>query len=172
MSCTDTQICFDFSGPSSLKFANFKRSFDHVQFDEILQYVAFPPVTLEKKDEEYSRSKKSGIGRTDMVEFFEWLRDEKKVKRIVKVIVDDSPKPAHSDEAIVEALSGFEVEELHWLKIDLDPETISAVSRRIREVYLRWSGNNTALRAWSEPEGLRSLQKLTKVYLDWTPEDV
>jgi hypothetical protein len=107
-----------------------------------------------------------------MVEFFDWLRNEKKVIRIVKVIVDDSSKPAHSDEAIVEALGGFHIEELHWHKMDLDPETILAVNKRIRELYLRWSGSNTALRAWSEPQGLRCLERLTTVYLDWTPEEV
>lgn len=106
-----------------------------------------------------------------MVQFFEWLRETKKVQRIVKVIVDDSREPAHSDEAIVKALNGFDVEELHWLKTDLDPETISLTSgKTVRELYLRWSGNNTVLRGWGELQGLPTLKKLENVYIDLVPE--
>ncbi|THV44375.1 hypothetical protein BGAL_0659g00010 [Botrytis galanthina] len=82
-----------------------------------------------------------------------------------KVIIDDSKIPAHSDEAIENALEGFDVEILDWRKVDLCPEAIWMSSRKLREVYLRWSGNNAVLRGWSEPEGLRRLEHLTKVHL-------
>jgi hypothetical protein len=99
-----------------------------------------------------------------MIFFFQWLRD-KGVQRILKVIVDDLQEPAHSDEAIEEALKGFSVEILDWRKLDICPETICKASDELREVYLRWTGNNATLRAWSEPEGLKKLQQLRKVHL-------
>lgn len=99
-----------------------------------------------------------------MIFFFNWLR-EKGVKRILKVIVDDLEQPSHSDEAIENTLRGFEVEILDWRKIDLCPEVIYKSSKKLKEVYLRWSGNNAVLRAWSEPDGLKKLEELTKVHL-------
>lgn len=98
-----------------------------------------------------------------MIDFFQWLRQKKNVRRIVKVIVDDSQRPAHSDEAIVRALQDLHVEVLHWLKTDLDPVTIHSVSTEIRELYLRWSGNNAVLRGWGEPDGLPKLKFLRTV---------
>lgn len=115
-------------------------------------------------------------GRSDMLFFFDWLRKEKKVERILKVIVDDSSSEPHSDAAIEKALEGFGVESLEWSKLDLDPETLYNATltktspelpptSQLSEVVLRWSGNNAVLRAWGEPEGLRRLPKLKKVYL-------
>lgn len=106
-----------------------------------------------------------------MINFFQWLRSDKEVERIMKVIVDDSREPAHSDEAIIESLHKFDVEQLHWLKTDLDPETISLTcGKTVRELYLRWSGNNTVLRGWGEPQGLPTLKKLETVFIDLVPE--
>jgi hypothetical protein len=147
----------------------FKDSFKHLVFDEVLQYVAFPNVQVHPMPDDLPNSfgsspEVAGKGRSDMMFFFEWLR-EKNVKRIIKVIVDDSAVPAHSDEAIEYALRGFDVEVLDWQKVDLCPETIYRSSEKLREVYLQWSGNNTVLRAWSEPDGLKKFDDLTMVHL-------
>ncbi|RDW67032.1 hypothetical protein BP5796_09781 [Coleophoma crateriformis] len=166
----DTTICFEYAGaPTKVDSDDFKESFRNVKFDTILQYVAFPNVEVHPKPA-LSKSggdaiEVSGRGRTDMIFFFEWLRNEKGVKRILKVIVDDIQDPAHSDEAIETALEGFDVEVLEWRKVDLCPETICNSSDKLREVYLSWSGNNAMLRAWSEPDGLKKLENLTKVHL-------
>ncbi|CAN8104024.1 unnamed protein product [Discula destructiva] len=169
----DTQICLDCSSHrSSVMMRTFMKSFEQVRLDPVLQYVAFPSITIEKGGANESRisSESHGAGRRDIIEMFDWLRDEKKVTRIIKVIVDDSQYPAHSDDAIVKALSGFQVEELHWLKTDLDPVTIREVSSEIRELYLRWSGNNAVLRGWGEQEGLMLLKNLECVYIDVVAE--
>lgn len=43
-----------------------------------------------------------------MVVFFDWLRNEERgVKHIIKVIVDDLDMPSHTDEAIEQALADF-----------------------------------------------------------------
>ncbi|KAJ8067222.1 hypothetical protein OCU04_004586 [Sclerotinia nivalis] len=163
------QICFDFLGGSlEVDPEEFKASFEHVELDSVLQYVAFPNVQVHPApDPPYAldRSTGGGKGRCDMMFFFQWLRQDKGVKRILKVIVDDSVAPVHSDEVIESALQGFDVEILDWRKTDLCPEAIWKSSEKIREVYLRWSGNNAVLRGWSEPEGLRRFEDLTKVHL-------
>ncbi|KAI0467994.1 peptidase S8/S53 domain-containing protein [Xylaria cf. heliscus] len=168
----DRRICFDFPGRSTVRFEAFKMGFQSVKFDEVLQYVALPSVRFEKKNSNEEMSSKMGHGRKDIITIFEWLRKAKKVKRIVKVIVNDFEKPSHSDRAIVESLKGLHVEELQWLKTDLDPETILNVSEDIRQLRLRWSGSNTALRAWSDPCGLRKLQHLDTIQLDLEGDEV
>ena len=163
----ETQICFDYFGaPPEVDPDKFKASFKNIDFDDVLQYVAFPNVRVRPELPDFIGNSPGvrGKGCCDMMFFFEWLR-EKNVKRILKVIVNDLDEPAHSDEAIEKALSGFEVEILDWQKVDLCPETMYRSSKKLKEVHLRWSGNNTVLRAWSELDGLRRLGDLTKVYL-------
>lgn len=116
----------------------FIESFKHVKLDTVLQYVAFPNVRLNPApDYPYAldKSTEDSNGRCDMMFFFQWLKD-KGVKRILKVIVDDSNTPAHSDEAIEKAFQGFDVEILDWRKVDLCPKTIWTSSRKLREVHL------------------------------------
>jgi hypothetical protein len=107
-----------------------------------------------------------GKGRTDLVLLFKWLRNEKGVKTILKVIVEDLQEPAHSDEAIEDALEGAGVEDWDWRKTDLCSEVIYKVAPKARIVHLYWSGNNPTLRGWSEAEGLAKLKDLEKVILN------
>ncbi|KAL6792270.1 subtilisin-like protein [Trichoderma sp. SZMC 28013] len=165
------------------------------QFDRVLQYVTFPQVEVAVKGRLTDRQigaekgKQEHLGRKDMVHFFNWLY-EKGVRHIIRVSVNDSGDPGekiHTDQAIQQCLERFVVESLDWQKTDLDPETILRVSarslekaaptsedpknvellpdRQLRELRLRWSGNNAVLRAWSEPEGLPLLPRLERVYL-------
>ncbi|KAG9237404.1 hypothetical protein BJ875DRAFT_453856 [Amylocarpus encephaloides] len=163
-------ICFDYLGaPSKVNPEEFKDSFEHVKLDSVLQYVAFSNLEVRPAPEfPYSLDnpvEAEGKGRCDMMFFFEWLRQDKGVKRILKVIVEDLDTPAHSDEAIEKTLEGFNVEILDWRKTDLCPETMYTSSSKLREIYLRWSGNNAVLRSWSEPDGLRRFEDLEKVHL-------
>lgn len=103
-------------------------------------------------------------GRSDMVFLFNFLRN-KGVKRVIRVIVDDTLTLAHSDEAIEKALGGLKVEVWDWKKFDLCTETIVTAAPDTREVCLYWSGNNAVLRGWSEPGGLKLLKELRKVNL-------
>lgn len=58
-----------------------------------------------------------------MVVFFDWLRKEERgVKRIIKVIVDDLNQPSHTDEAIEKALTGF-VSQFSFLRDEQLPMT-------------------------------------------------
>jgi hypothetical protein len=108
--------------------------------------------------------KPDGKGRSDMAFLFNFLRN-KGVKRVIRVIVDDTLDPAHSDEVIEKSLGGLKVEIWDWKKIDLCTETIVTAAPDVREVCLYWSGNNAVLRGWSEQGGLNLLGKLRKVHL-------
>ncbi len=99
-----------------------------------------------------------------MTFLYNFLRN-KSVKRAIRVIVDETLEPSHSDEAIEMALGGLKVEIWDWKKINLCTETIVTAASDAREVCLYWSGNNAVLRGWSEPGGLPQLKKLKKVHL-------
>ncbi|KAF6793390.1 hypothetical protein CSOJ01_13950 [Colletotrichum sojae] len=117
---------------------------------------------------------------TDQLQFFHWFRSWK-VEKILKVVVDDRARP-HGDEKIEEVLAGlhgggeprksFDVEVLDWRKEDLCPETIRNAAPQVRELHLYWSGNNSVLRGWSEPEGLRLLESLRTMTLSYNLQGV
>jgi hypothetical protein len=170
--CPEHQIYFDLYGCGpTISQSWIKSGVDYLKFEDILQYVAVPQVYVEGQPVSQRRVskrplKQDGQGRTDLVFLFKWLKGERNVKTILKVIVDDMQEPAHSDEAIEAALEGMGVEDWDWRKTDLCLEVIHAVAPMSRIVHLYWSGNNATLRGWSEPEGLAKLEKLEKVYLN------
>jgi hypothetical protein len=132
-----------------------------------LQYVALPSLQVEKAPVHAKLKKQQqqdGNGRRDMEFLFDFLR-EKYVKRVIRVIVDDTNDPPHSDESIEKCLGGLGVEVWDWKKIDLCSETILTAAPDVTEVSLYWSGNNAVLRSWSDREGLNLLSKLKKVHL-------
>ncbi|KAI8718222.1 Peptidase-S8 domain-containing protein [Fusarium sp. LHS14.1] len=182
----DVQICFDYEGlPSEIQAHVFNERFGKdrssgIQFDEVLMYVRFPDVTVIHSGRRAPKPR--ALGRQDMEFFFDWLY-AKGVRRILKLEVEDSGKIPHSDEAIQISLDKIMIEHLDWQKSDLDPRVICNISSKadsssvsdddsddgakniLREVTLKWSGNNAVLRAWSEPEGLPQLQKLEVINL-------
>ncbi|KAK8925053.1 Major intracellular serine protease [Metarhizium anisopliae] len=168
----DKELWFDFGPSKKLTKTGFKKHFGHLQFDSALQYVAFPQNTLDKGEDSRHVLRQ---GRTDMVFFFEWLK-QKGVERIIKhnmcrilsgrqVIVEDLKAPSHSDQAIEKSLEPFDVEVLDWRRADLDPVSLASIGQCLREVHLYWSGRNTVLRAWSEKEGLALIKTLETIYI-------
>lgn len=143
-------------------------------FDSVLQYVAVSQLRFTKPELPARKNKSlataaakeaSSRGRRDMEVLFKWLYDEKGVRNIIKVLVHDEEDPPHSDESIETALNRFEVEILDWRKMDLCPVTIFRSCENLREVHLRWSGNNAILRSWSEADGLVRLKKLKLIQI-------
>lgn len=105
---TDKVLWFDFGPRKKLSESEFCKTFNHLEFESILQYVAFPHVDLVTDEGNPPSESRSRVRRNPMVVFFDWLRNEERgVKRIIKVIVDDLDKPSHTDEAIEQALTGF-----------------------------------------------------------------
>ena len=171
---SDRKISFKFppyvpANPQKTSFDGFAESYGSFNLDNALLYVHFGQVDLEQLVLRVRRNETSsdrGTGKKDMQQFFKWLR-KKEVKSIVKVIVEDRKSPAHSDQVIEEALKDLTVEILDWRKYDLCPMAIrnACKSSQLREIHLWWSGNNTTLRSWSEPDGLVKLEKLEHVHL-------
>ncbi|OJJ78086.1 hypothetical protein ASPBRDRAFT_202930 [Aspergillus brasiliensis CBS 101740] len=143
----------------------FRKAFSDIVFEPTLKYVAFPDVSvdLNAETDKTLREDKTIIGRKDMIFFFNWLR-EQQVERIFKVCVEDLNNP-HTDEAIEQALAGFQIEQLDWQKIDLCPKCILRVGDKIETLHLQWSGSNIALRGWSEPAGLAQLPNLRNIII-------
>ncbi|KAG8169744.1 hypothetical protein KVR01_000489 [Diaporthe batatas] len=168
----DKQIYFDLFGTSpEISKTGLVSGLHHLHLEDILQYVAIPRVFIEdessrKQKPSQLQSKPDGSGRTDMTLIFQWLREDKKVKTILKVIVDDLKEPSHSDEAIEACLDGMGVETWDWRKFDLSPDVIHKAAPKVRVVHLYWSGNNAVLLGWSATEGgLKTLKELQKVHL-------
>ncbi|KAI1800411.1 hypothetical protein F4811DRAFT_31450 [Daldinia bambusicola] len=96
---------------------------------------------------------------------FKWLR-KKNVKQIVKLVVKDNPDRNCSDETIETCLDGFDVRYLEWNKADLCVDTIRKKAPNVAHLWLHSSGSNAVLWSWSDSSGLRSLPKLSQVYLN------
>lgn len=159
----DKELWFDF-GPEPLNKINerdFKKRFAHLEFEKVLQYVAFPRVEIERDAKSPDKQPRD---RNDMCFFFDWLR-QKGVQRIIRVEVYDMDMPCHRDETIVEILKPFGVEVLDWCKQDLSPLAISKISSRLREVFLYWSGEDAALKSWTGPQGLALTPTLKRIEL-------
>lgn len=154
---------------------DFKKGYKCTQLEDILQSVYIPNLTIkprpaDKKTESQglqsqpSSPEETGSGRTDFKIIFTWLQKEAKVKKIIKLKVDDSQELAHQDMVIEEAVAPFDVEVLDWVKVDLCGETIAKIAPNIRHLNLYWSGKNAVLRGWSDSDGglagLRSLERI------------
>jgi hypothetical protein len=47
----DKELWFDFGPPKKLRKNEFQKHFGHLQFDSVLQYVAFPQIELIEEDD-------------------------------------------------------------------------------------------------------------------------
>lgn len=159
----------------SIEKSDFITAYGGMKFDQTLHYAAFR--RLEVSDYSPDNPKEWGTthlageskpnGRVDMVFFFRWLFNDKNIRNIIKVIVQDDLEVPHSDEAIEAALGGIDVEILDWRKLDMCPEAIrrACMGSNLRELHLQWSGNNAVLRGWSDREGLAQIKTLERIYI-------
>ncbi|CCT70672.1 related to microbial serine proteinase [Fusarium fujikuroi IMI 58289] len=175
---SDKELSFDLSGmmhpDETLTQKGLTNLLRNINFEDTLQYVWIPRITVEEPQQSKSRTSMrkqikpvpDGAGRSDLVHVFNQLRN-KGVETVLRVFVQDSDpnSPSHSDEAIEKALQGMGVEVWDWNKTDLCTEVIVNVAPKAREIHLYWSGNNAVLRGWSEPGGLAKLTELGLVKL-------
>jgi len=94
-----------------------------------------------------------------LVEVFDMLR-ELKIKRILKVTVEDNSDRPCTDSVIMKCLRDFDVRYLDWQKNDLCIDVVLAVAPRVSELRLYSSGNATVLRGWAASSGLCSLNQV------------
>jgi hypothetical protein len=118
--------------------------------------MAFPDLGVDEIDEtsqkkltpEMARSKNVGYLRA----VFDWLR-KKGVRRILRLVIVDNQEWQCSDETIEECLKGWDIRHLDWNKRDLSIEIIkNGEAAKMVELFLSWSGQNTALLGWSDPD--------------------
>lgn len=162
----DIQLYFNYTGgPPEVKKGQFEATFAATRFCDILKFVSFPASVSVIQDtrlgSNVSMTRTAGHGRRDMEFFSDWLQ-RKGVRHIISMQVYDF-NPCHSDKSIGSVLRSFKIEDLDWRKIDLDPRTIQEACNEVQRLTLWWSGNNTALRAWSEPNGLPALPHLKEI---------
>lgn len=111
----------------------------------------------------------SWIGRSESArKTFEWLRQRKRVRRILKLVVIDDANLPCSDAIIEDCLQGFDVRYLNWNKEDLCVETLrTSGTSNVKELWLSWSGRNSVLHGWSCKEtGLPTLSQVNDLVTD------
>ena len=90
---------------------------------------------------------------------FNMLREEKGIKRILKLTVKDDPAMPCSDRVIEKCLESFDVRYLDWNKPDLCIDIVLAKAPNVTELNLYSSGNNAVLRRWASINGLCGLNQ-------------
>ncbi|OHE93567.1 hypothetical protein CORC01_11164 [Colletotrichum orchidophilum] len=177
---SDRQIDFNLNGKKGeISEEDFTLGYQCAKLEDTLQSVCIPNLTIKplppiqpvgkpdddiKLRQEHPSRRQPVVGRTDLGIIFDWLQNKAKVKKIIKLDVDDSNHPPHCDEAIEKATKPFDIEVWNWVKIDLCCDTIAKVAPKARHIMLYWSGNNAVLRGWSDSRnGLARLQYLEKV---------
>ncbi|KAF4457411.1 Major intracellular serine protease [Fusarium austroafricanum] len=157
--------------------AGIRKFFQDTKFNSVLAYVSLPQAPIKLAVQQHKKFQAPRYS-DDRLFYFEWLHNEKKVDKILKLIVNDTKQP-HRDEVIEEAVGGksgskdglkhdFKVEILKWRKVDLDPTTIGAGAPGVRELHLDWSGSNVALLGWSALDGLPALKHLRQIHLTYS----
>lgn len=140
--------------------------YSKLEYDSALQVVAIGAKVTVKPVGKTTVEK----GRRDLVPLFTWLSEKKKVTSITKVIVEDQGDsyPSQGDEAIIKALSLFQIDILDWRKPDLCPITIQKACPSVYKLHLTWSGLNGMLLAWGGKDGLANLPNLVDIHLEQT----
>ncbi|SPO02208.1 uncharacterized protein DNG_04881 [Cephalotrichum gorgonifer] len=110
------------------------------------------------------------VGSSDFYIFFKWLKQERKVNRVIEVIVEDlepTGRRPHSDKAIKECLSGLKVETWEWRRMDIPADVIfNTCGEHISTLYLYCSGLKAVLQSWADSNGLVRLKHLKYVHVN------
>lgn len=117
-------------------------------------YYSVDPETREKL---YARDSRMDI----VIDFFKWLRNTKKVERIVKLVVRDNQSFPCTDETIEKCLEKFDIRYLDWNKNDICIQTLQKHTGNLRELWVSWSGRNSTLFGWLNKEhGLKCFKQV------------
>jgi len=132
-----------------------------LKYEEILRYVRLPKLPAQPRNGSPTGSgqgRSTGMmGEPEISKLFNWLKNHK-VKKILKVVVEDRAGVPHSDQVIENCLKNFDVEIWDWRKLDLCSYTILAAAPKVRELHLYSSGNRAVLQSWCSTSGLRILE--------------
>jgi hypothetical protein len=134
--------------------------FEHLSFEEVLQSVEFPNLDNHHNEDDPFAPMVAG---NEVQRMLDWLREKKKVRKIIRLNVRDSLHHPHSEEVIETAIAPFDIESLDWKRLDLSIDSIFLAAPNVRELRLYSSGSQAALRHWIGSEGVRKLKEVSLV---------
>ncbi|KAG5791231.1 hypothetical protein H9Q69_009712 [Fusarium xylarioides] len=170
-------ICFDMSHVNS---ANFRVSDiitsmirldlshqQHLKYERILRYAAFPQLDLLVEDRQ---TYKSGCyldkDHDEVFRVLRWLK-EKKVDVIMKLKVPDRLINPHDAKEMASKIDEFEVIDLDWKVLDLSIANLEdGTKQRLEKLHLYSSGNQAVISHWFSAEGIASLRNVCGSQLD------
>jgi len=164
---TEPEIHFDLSeiDTSTIKggIVEHLQMLTFLKYEEILRYIRLPKLPAQPQSKGPTGP---GLGRStgmmgepEISKLFNWIRFHK-VKKILKIVVEDRAGIPHSDQVIENCLNNFDVEIWDWRKLDLCSYTILAAAPKVRVLYLYSSGNRAVLQSWCSTSGLRILERV------------
>jgi len=126
-----------------------------LEFEKTLRYVDIP-IVVER------RTSYKALGHDeDLPDYapiiFKWLR-QKGASHICEVRIVDSYDNPHSEEHIIDALEGLDVQVLDWRRTDLSVDVIQKAAPHVKDLCLYSSGNWCALSHWLGPDGVVKLK--------------
>ncbi|KAK4151163.1 hypothetical protein C8A00DRAFT_17410 [Chaetomidium leptoderma] len=139
---------------SPARGTNNRRSFYNVEFHPYLKSVTIPDLDQFRNHE--CAAEVSHLFGNEVKHILQWLRLVKGVKEITKVRVLDSRHQPHSQEAIEQAISGLEIGELDWKRLDLSTRVVRNAAG-VHTLHLYGSGSWTPIDHWVGKSGLELL---------------
>ncbi|KAK4447194.1 hypothetical protein QBC34DRAFT_410078 [Podospora aff. communis PSN243] len=164
------QIFLDFTrfsqgpGPANVYTTSFSHYYQNLKLARTLKYVDLGRVTFL---EGVGDDEKPLVGDTSF--FFDWLKKDKGVKRVLRLSVEDKDFPGNSDDTIEKCLEGLQVDVLDWRRVDLGVEARSLQESKVEQLILQWGGSNAVLKGWRDDDGLGSVEMLKKVEIVLVP---
>ncbi|KAL8918039.1 MAG: hypothetical protein Q9172_005576 [Xanthocarpia lactea] len=142
---------------------NTRRDFDFFNFESMMSSMRIDLHDAESEEDLRRLTPEGKINRwasmqTNLTDVFKWLKDEKNVKGIMRLVVRDRGPILCSDETVEKCLVGLEVRCLDWDRPDMCTDTL-LLTPDLVQVDLYWSGLKAVLSSWVETNGLRKLQK-------------
>lgn len=148
--------------PSRRISSKTKNNYDFLSFEPIMAMLQIH-LTWDSwtRIPESEQEKKKQIQRDEdaLVDFFTWLKEKKKVKSIVKLVMRENPEALCNEKTIRQCLKCLDVRYLDWDRPDLSLDTIKCV-RNVTELCLYSSGLNAVFCSWSDEHGLKALTKV------------
>ncbi|KAK0612770.1 peptidase S8/S53 domain-containing protein [Bombardia bombarda] len=137
---------------------NFKPRPNCFEFSDMLSYVRLPDISIGDPDKTTQA----------ILSLFNNLAQLFKVVKIVKLEAKDNPIHPIDDSTIAQIVDRFNVEELDWVKynMDLDPlrcKTSDSRTSSLRKLTLYSTGHWGVLHHWTSEEGIYSFKELKEV---------
>jgi hypothetical protein len=138
----------------------------HLKFEKVLRYADFPSLDIPLWDTNVERSER------EIFTTLNWLRKEKRVRKIMALKVLDRMHHPHDEQHIAVVTRELEAEKLEWSYLDMaisylsNPDLLNTVTRkkappeRLTELHLYSSGKRAAVDHWMGPNGVKTLNKV------------